>query len=128
MEVQWTGDLSYFASFLPLEPLEVRRTGQSSQSDNFLLQSDFTGLSPDLDWTSSGIWSSPTDSVGSLTDCPAESIGIGWVQSKSVGIHWKRGGSVKYTNIAVLRNTSAKQCKIFGILSVPFWPRRRHTN
>ena len=23
-----------------------------------------------MDWTSSGIWSSPTDSVGSLRDCP----------------------------------------------------------
>jgi len=25
MEVWWTGDLSYFASFLPLEPSEVQR-------------------------------------------------------------------------------------------------------
>ena len=50
--------------------MEVHRTGQSSQSDDFLLQGDFTGLSPDLDRTSSGIWSSPMESVGSLTDCP----------------------------------------------------------
>lgn len=49
--------------------MEVRRTGQSSQSNDFLLQGDFTRFSLDLDQTSSRIWSSPTDSVGSLTDC-----------------------------------------------------------
>ena len=35
--------------------------------------------------------------IGSLMDCLAESVGIGWVQSKSVGICQKKGGSVKYT-------------------------------
>ena len=32
-------------------------------------------------------------------DCLAESIGIGWVWSKSIGICQKMGGSVKYTKI-----------------------------
>jgi len=77
--------------------MEVHRTDQTGQSDNFLLQSDFTRLEPDLNQTSSRIWSSLTDSIGSLMDCLAKSVGIGWVQSKSVGICRKRGGSVKYT-------------------------------
>ena len=72
--------------------MEVRWTGQSGQSDVFLLQSDFTGLSPDLDRTSSGIWSSPTDSVGSPTGCPVsplELAGSGESPLESVG---KEGG------------------------------------
>ena len=46
-------------------PTEVQR-----KSNDFLLQGDFTGLSPDLDRTGSRIWSSPMESIGSLTDCP----------------------------------------------------------
>jgi len=59
--------------------MEVHWTDQTGQSDNFLLQSDFTRLEPDLNQTSSGIWSSLTDSIGSPMDCLAESVGIGWV-------------------------------------------------
>ena len=73
--------------------MEVRRTGQSGQSDDFLLQGDFTRLSPDLDQTSSGMWSSPMDSVGSPTDCPlgpSELAGSGESPLE-------KGGSVKYT-------------------------------
>ena len=73
--------------------MEVRQTGQSSQSDDFLLQGDFTGLSPDLGQTSSGIWSSPTESIGSPTDCPLgplELAGFGESPSESVG----KGGGV----------------------------------
>jgi len=72
--------------------MEVHRTGQFDQSDVFLLQSDFTGLSPDLDQTSSRIWPSPTDSVGSLTGCPVsplELTGSGESLLESVG---KQGG------------------------------------
>jgi len=76
--------------------------GQCLKSDDFLLQGDFTGLSPDLDWTSSRIWSSPTESVGSLTDCPLgplELAGSGESPSESIG---KGGGSVKYTLVYML--------------------------
>ena len=95
MEVQQTGDLSYFFSSAfrtTGSPMEVRQTLQSGQSDDFLLQGDFTGLSPDLDWTSSGIWSSPIDSVGSPMDCPLsplELAGSGESPLESVG---KEGG------------------------------------
>ena len=34
-------------------------------------------------------------------DCPAESVGIGWVWSKSIGICQKMGESVKYMNKGV---------------------------
>ena len=73
--------------------MEVCWTGQSGQSDDFLLQGDFTGLSPDLDQTSSGIWSSPTDSIGSPTDCPlglSELAGSGESPLESIG----KGGEV----------------------------------
>ena len=85
--------MSYFSSFLPLELSEVCRTGQSGQSDDFLLQGDFTGLSPDLDQTSSGIWSSPMESVGSSMDCPLgllELAGSSESPSESIG----KGGGV----------------------------------
>ena len=88
MEVRRTGDLSYFSLFLPLEPSEVQR-----KSDDFLLQGDFTGLSPDLDRTGSGIWSSLTESIGSPMDCllgPSELAGSGESPSESVG----KGGGV----------------------------------
>ena len=73
--------------------MKVHWTGQSGQSDDFLLQGDFTGLSPDLDQTSSRIWSSPMESIGSLTDCPLgllELAGSGESLSESVG----KGGGV----------------------------------
>jgi hypothetical protein len=83
-----------FSAFRTIgSPTEVRRTGQSGQSDDFLLQGDFTRLSPDLDRTSSGIWSSPTDSVGSPTDpadSPSELAGSGESPLESVG----KGGGV----------------------------------
>jgi hypothetical protein len=50
-------------------------------------------ITGDLDRTSSGIWSSPTDSVGSPTDCllgPSELAGSGESPSESVG----KGGGV----------------------------------
>ena len=72
--------------------MEVRRTSQFGQSDDFLLQGDFTGLSPDLDQTSSGIWSSPMESIRSPTDCP-----LGLLELAGSGESpLEKGGSVKY--------------------------------
>ena len=130
MKVRWTGHLTHSGCFLPLRlsevhwksvghpsdwtlntfwlfsasktvgsPTDVRRTGQS---DAFLLQDDFTGLGPDWGRTSTGLWSIPTDSDGRPTDCPAESVGIGWVRSKSVGLRRTTRGSVKYTQFVLL--------------------------
>ena len=82
--------MCYFASFLPLEPSEVQR--KSGQSDDFLLQGDFTGLSPDLDQTSSGMWSSPMDSVGSPMDCPLGPSELAGSSESPL----EKGGSVKY--------------------------------
>ena len=96
-EVRQTWHLAHSVYFLPLRPSEVRRTSSGLVSPASPMLFCFTGLSPDLDRTSSGIWSSLTESIGSPTDCSAESIGIGWVRWKSIGIRRKRGGSVKYT-------------------------------
>ena len=87
---------------------KVQQTGQ----DAFLLQDHSTGLGLDLDWTHSRIWSSLIDSIGSPMDCPAGSIGIGWVWSKSIGIHWKMGGSVKYTFFWMIHLHIALQAQI----------------
>src|SRR6266700_2819400 len=140
-KVRWTGHLTHSGCFLPLRPSEVhwksvghpsdltlntlwlfsasktvgsptdvRRTGQS---DTFLLQDDFTGLGPDWGRTSSGLWSIPTESIGRPTDCPAESIRIGWVRSKSVGLRRKTRGSVKYTYCTIHNINTFRGLEIF---------------
>ena len=76
-EVWQTSHLAHSVYFLLLRPSEVWQTDQSGQSDAFLLQGESIGLGPDWDQTSSRIWSSPIDSIGSLMDCLAESVGIG---------------------------------------------------
>ena len=73
-------------------PTEVHWTGQSGQSNDFLLQSDFTGLSPDLDRTSSGLWSSPMDSVGSPTDCPVGPLELAGSSESPLESIGKEGG------------------------------------
>src|SRR6266567_1025314 len=96
LEVCQTQHLAHSVYFLPLRPMDVQRTGQSGQSDDFLLQGDFTRLSPDLDWTSSGIWSSLTDSVGSPTGCPVGLLELAGSSESPLEFVGKGGGSVKY--------------------------------
>ena len=69
-------------------PVEVQRTQNSGQSNHFLLLSGLSGLSLDFGWTSSGIWSCPTDSDGLPTDCPlspSEMAGSDESPTESVG-------------------------------------------
>ena len=63
--------------------MEVRRTGQSGQSNDFLLQGDFTGLSPDLDQTSSRIWSSPMDCPLGPLELAGSSVRLGFCLERS---------------------------------------------
>ena len=69
MEVQWTGHLSYFASFLEV--------------NTFLLQDHSTRLGLDLDQTHSGIWSSQVQQIVQLG--PLELAGSSQSPLESVG-------------------------------------------
>jgi hypothetical protein len=129
VQVQVALETPGYASKTVGSPTDVRWTGQS---DAFLLQDDFTGLGPDWGQTSSGLWSIPTDSIGRPTDCLAESVGSGWVRSKSIGPRRKTRGSVKYTIVLVFQKILVLSiyilyniyghvpCKIWAYVAVPF--------
>ena len=94
-EVQWTEDLANMTDFCPSPVeiqqksggrlVEVQQTQISGHSNHFLLLSGLSGLSLDFAWTTSGIQSCPTDSVG----LSAESIGNGRVWRSLLDKQWE---------------------------------------
>ena len=99
VEVQWTGDLSYFSSFLPLEPSEVQQKSAGLASPASPTFFCFKMTSLDFDWT----WTGQAAEFGQVQQNPLEvRLTVHWVR-------WNWLGLVK-----VHRNPSEKgrECKV----------------
>ena len=90
MEVWWTGDLSYFPSFLPLKPLEVQQKSNGSPLDwpvqPVPMLFCFKMTSPDFDWT----WTGQAVEFGPVQQIPLELARSGESLLETIG----KGGGV----------------------------------
>ena len=144
VEVRWTRDLLYFASFLPIKSSEVQWKSTRLASLTSPTFFSFKVTSPDFHWT----WTGQAAEFGQVRWIPLEVWqAVRWVRWNWLGlvkVHWKAGGSVKYTifnNISLIQilenrkewgksvnthsNSKNRECKKVGKMakaeSVMFW-------